>query len=425
MKRMLVTFLAVALVFGTVGAFPPYPAVAASQFKTHVDLPVNLEGSLNGANYTIRVPVNWNGTLLVYAHGYMDELQTPPIDAAPGGPVGETILLGLGYAVAGTANRHAGWAIKEGTENTLALTEFFNGHVGKPEHVILWGFSMGSVIALKSIEKYPGIYDGAIAGAGLAAGTPLNFDQALAMSLAYDVAFGWPEQWGTVGDVRDNLDFDTEVFPLLSAQLSNPLNAGKVEFIRLVCKLPVEVNGITPFWLLTDMYYATQVRAELEQRAGGPVAQNLDHVYSLSGAEIAYLGSLGVNGSGLLAEMNARTNIEASIPARNYVERYADYTGNLKRPVITIHTRVDEVAREANETVYRELVETAGKQDMLLQVFTNSVGHGNFTGAQLLATVSAMEYWLDAGLKPPEAVFFPAPLGFIPGFVPPPWPFAN
>ena len=276
-----------------------------------------------------------------------------------------------------------------------------------------------------STEKYPGIYDGAIAGAGLAAGTPLNFDQALAMSLAYDVAFGWPEQWGTVGDVRDNLDFDTEVFPLLSAQLSNLLNAGKVEFIRLVCKLPVEVNGITPFWLLTDMYYATQVRAELEQRAGGPVAQNLDHVYSLSGAEIAYLGSLGVNGSGLLAEMNARTNIEASIPARNYVERYADYTGNLKRPVITIHTRVDEVAREANETVYRELVETAGKQDMLLQVFANSVGHGNFTGAQLLATVSAMERWLNTGMKPSEAVFFPGLLGFIPGFVPPPWPFVN
>ena len=222
MKRMLVTFLAVALVFGTVGAFPPYPAVAASQFKTHVDLPVNLEGSLNGANYTIRVPVNWNGTLLVYAHGYMDELQTPPIDAAPGGPVGETILLSLGYAVAGTANRHAGWAIKEGIENTLALTEFFNGHVGKPEHVILWGFSMGSVIALKSIEKYPGIYDGAIAGAGLAAGTPPNFDQALAMSLAYDVAFGWPEQWGTVGDVRDNLDFDTSFPPFVRSVVQSP-----------------------------------------------------------------------------------------------------------------------------------------------------------------------------------------------------------
>ena len=88
MKRMLVAFVTVALVLGTVGAFPPYPAAAASRFKTHVDLPVNLEGSLNGANYTIRVPVNWNGTLLVYAHGYMDELQTPPIDAAPGGAGG-------------------------------------------------------------------------------------------------------------------------------------------------------------------------------------------------------------------------------------------------------------------------------------------------------------------------------------------------
>jgi hypothetical protein len=174
------------------------------------------------------------------------------------------------------------------------------------------------------------------------------------------------------------------------------------------------------------MFYATQVRAELEQRAGGPVAQNLDHTYSLSQAEMVYLGSLGVDAVGLLNQMNARTNIEASLPARRYVERYTDFTGNLKRPVITIHTRVDEVVREANEGLYQEVVKSAGKEDMLLQVFTNSVGHCNFTGEQLLATVSAMDYWLDTGMKPqPTDLFFPAFLGFIHGFVPPPWPFLN
>ena len=423
MKRILISCLTVLLVCSTIVGIFSLP-VAASDNRVHVDLPVNLEGILNRASYTIRVPTNWNGTLLVYAHGYLAELQTPPVDAAPGGPLGESVLLSMGYAVAGTTNRNAGWAVKEGIQNTLALTKFFNGHVGKPEHVVLWGFSMGSVIALESIEKYPGIYDGAIAGCGLAAGTPLNFDLALALSLAYDVAFGWPEEWGSVGDVRDNLDFETEVLPTLSAQVLNPANGGKVEFIRLVCELPADVIPIP--WIFTGMFYATQVRAELEQRAGGPVSQNLDHTYSLSQAEMVYLGSLGVDAVGLLNQMNARTNIEASLPARRYVERYADFTGNLKRPVITIHTRVDEVVREANEGLYQEVVKSAGKEDMLLQVFTNSVGHCNFTGEQLLATVSAMDYWLDTGMKPqPMDLFFPAFLGFIDGFVPPPWPFLN
>ena len=83
------------------------------------------------------------------------------------------------------------------------------------------------------------------------------------------------------------------------------------------------------------------------------------------------------------------------------------------------------MVREANEGIYQELVTSAGKEDMLLQVFTNSVGHCNFTGEQLLATVSAMDYWLDTGMKPqPMDLFFPAFLGFMQGFVPPRWTFA-
>ncbi|MBI2848430.1 MAG: hypothetical protein HYX83_04570 [Chloroflexi bacterium] len=423
MKRALVISVTVALVLAIFfGVFPSFLAQASDEFKTHVDLPVNSEGTLNGANYTIRVPANWNGTLLVYAHGYLEELQTPPIDAAPGGAFGESILLSMGYAVAGTANRNAGWGVKEGIRNTLALTQFFKGHVSRPKYIILWGFSMGSVIALESIEKYPGIYDGAIAGAGLAAGAPLNFDQSLALSLAYDVIFGWPESWGSVGDVRDDLDFDTEVLPLLPNPLS-PANGSKFEFIRRVIKLPPEVNAIVPFWLFTDMFYATQVRGELEQRAGGPVAQNLDHVYTLTAEDIAVLADLEIDAPALLALMNARTNIQASVPARKYLERYADFTGDLTRPVITIHTRVDELVRVANQSVYRRLVQAAGKEDMLIQLFTDAVGHGNFTAPQLLQTVAAMEIWLNTGVKPPPG-FFPPALGFIP-LAPPPWPFVQ
>ena len=39
--------------------------------------PLDLSGSLNGAPYRIRVPANWNGTLLVFAHGYRDKADHP------------------------------------------------------------------------------------------------------------------------------------------------------------------------------------------------------------------------------------------------------------------------------------------------------------------------------------------------------------
>jgi len=53
-----------------------------SELQVHVDLPVDIEGTLNRASYRIRVPANWNGTLLVYAHGYTEELPPPYAEAA-------------------------------------------------------------------------------------------------------------------------------------------------------------------------------------------------------------------------------------------------------------------------------------------------------------------------------------------------------
>ena len=398
------------------------PAAAGTSVppKSKVKWPINLTGTLNNAAYEILVPPNWNGTLLVYAHGYSAEV--PKAEALPDSAM-RTLLLTQGYALAGTANKAGGWAVKEGVQNNLAMVNFFKGKVGNPDRVILLGFSMGSAIALESIEKYPGIYDGAITGGSLGAGTPRNFDLSLAFSLAYDVAFGWPADWGTVGDVKDDLNFERDVLPVLMYKMNyDTAYLAKIEFIRLVCEFPETVYGI-PSWFFTDMFYATQVRAELEKRAGGPVAQNLDQLYSLdlTPLQIAFFASFGINPDAWLDEMNS-TEISASKPARNYAGHYATFSGDLKRPVITIQTSVDEVVRVANEGVYLDLVQAAGKEDYLVQVFTSEIGHVNFTGPQLFCTLNAMESWLDTGVKPGPA-FFPGGLGFVPGFVPEDWPF--
>ena len=389
--------------------------------------PLNLEGTLNGAPYKIRVPAEWNGTLVVYAHGYTDKADHPGetdsrrADAAPGGPPFEDLLLSQGYAVAGSAYLDNGWAVREGVADTLALVSFFKGRVGEPQRTILWGFSLGSVVALKSAEEFPNVYDGVIAACGLGAGATRNWDGAGAVALAYDVAFGWPAAWGMVGDVRDDLDFETEVVPVLRSQVLDQMNLGRFEFIRLVNGLPAQDFYTGSNWLFTDFYFVTEARAELERRAGGPVVQNLNHTYTLAGAEKTYLGSLGVNAEALLAAMNARRNIEAPPSARRYLENYADYAGHITNPVLTIHTTVDGLVVPANESVYRATVEAAGRQNHLVQVYTNAVGHCRFTPEQLLLAVQAMVSWLKTGM-PPGPEFFPEGFGFVPDFVPPPWP---
>ena len=273
--------------------------------------PVIYQGSFTNADYQIIVPnpiEKWNGTLLVYAHGYSFDLG--PAVAAPS----QELAYGLaqaGYAVAGSAFRNGGWAVKEGLQNTLALTNRFNGLVGKPKQTILWGFSMGSVVALEGIEKYPGIYDGAITGCNVGGGTPVTADLALDLALAYDVTFGWPEAWGTPGDVRDNLLYSPDVLSVIGPQMASvavdPLALAKFEFIRRVLDLPANDfypdpadPANKPGGFLVDMAFATQARAEIEQRANGAVSQNRDHVYSLAADDFYAVAGSGW-GSGTVA----------------------------------------------------------------------------------------------------------------------------
>ena len=390
--------------------------------------PTVITGEKNGAPYRIVVPENWNGTLVVHAHGYRDLADHPgEVDdrSAPASPNAalEPALLAQGYALAGSAYKSNGWAVDEGIEDTRALVWRFRSEVAKPTRTLLWGFSMGSLVALSLAEGNSGLFDGYLAACAVAAGAPRAWDGAVATSLAYKVAFGWNDSWGTVGNVRDDVDFDTEVVPKMIGEVSNPANFGKFEFIRLVTGAAPSgfPSPSYPSWILTNMFFGLEARAELERRAGGPVGQNETHLYVLSPADKAYLAVLGVNPDVLLAQMNAQRTIAADRDARKYVHRFADPDGKLKKPVLTLHTQTDSLVPPSHESAYAATVADAGRSELLAQTFTSGNGHCNFTGPQLLTALGALDSWVATGTKPTAATF-PAALGFLPGFVAPAWP---
>src|SRR6266498_4078239 len=406
----------------------PFPTTHA---HPQID-PLDLSGEINGAPYRIIVPEHWNGTLLVFAHGYRDkadhtgEVDNRIADIAPS-PALVAPLLAQGYALAGSAYKENGWAIEDGIQDMKNLTVFFRDTVARPDHTILWAVSLGTIISFKSMEQFGGIYDGALCMCGAGAGATRNWDSGVPAYLAYDIIFGVPGTWGTVGEVRNDLDFDSEVFPKLVTEVSNPLNFPKFEFIRLVAGTPG--RGITPppppafypGWLFTDFFFLTEARGELQRRAGGPFVENVNHLYSLTNAEKVYLSTLGIPTAvvdGWLAQMNARRNIIAAPAARNYLRLNTDYSGKIKHPVLTMHTVLDPLVVVANESAYAELIAATG-EDALFQTYTNGNGHCAFTGAQFLTAVAAIDGWVRTGVRPTTASF-PAALGFEPTFVPPP-----
>ena len=390
--------------------------------------PTDYTGTLDGTAYKIRVPSNWevsNRALLVFAHPH--QTGGPAPWPAPQLPGFEDTLLSMGYALAGSA---FGDSSKEGVQCMHQLTTFFRDAVGNPARTIIWGNSFGGGIALKLIEKYPGIYDGAIANCAPSAGQLENMDSALAFSLAYDAAIGWREDlWGPVEDVRDDLAV-SDVLPFVTWPPAENPRPPEWQFIRLVMHLPDAAfwttdlgSGGWKFYQL-QMWKATVLRSAAEREAGGPIAENVGAHYTVD-ADDAALAALGLTREWVderLAYMNDRANIAADRPARMHLEQWGAPTGDLRRPVLTMHHQFDGLAYVTNESYYGGLVEAAGAEFLLMQTYVKGApGHCNFAPVQYIDTLNAMNAWLDTGERP-NASFFPA-ARFDLTFTPGPWIF--
>jgi hypothetical protein len=395
--------------------------------------PIDVSGEIDGAPFRIVIPANWNGTLLVYGHGYRDKADHPGevdnrnADIAPNVDLGN-FLLSQGYGLSGSAYKDNGWAVEEGVQDLKNVVTHFRDNYGMPDQTIIWAFSMGTVIGFKSMEQFGGIYDGALCGCAVGAGATQSWDSAGDLALGYDVVFGMPSSWGSFGDVRDDIDFESEVFPKLFGEVNNPANFPKFEFLRLVTGTPG--RGIAPpappnfypGWVFTDMFFSTEARSELERRSSGPIVQNRDRDYSLTMGERLYLNAFGVPFDvidGWLLAMNGQTYVEAPKYSRNYLKQNSNYSGKILNPVLTMHTVVDPLVTVSQEYEYAETVENVKRGDLLFQTYTNGNGHCAFSGPQLITAVNAINTWVRDGVKP-TANAFPAALGFVPDFVPPP-----
>ncbi len=94
-----------------------------------------------GANDTIEVPANWNGTLIVYNHGFVGD-SSPLLNPGPDAPDGATAgkLLAEGYALAGTSFSKNGWVAQQDMQDQIDLLNYFNATCGTPKFTITWEF---------------------------------------------------------------------------------------------------------------------------------------------------------------------------------------------------------------------------------------------------------------------------------------------
>ena len=116
-------------------------------------------GSLNGANYVIRIPDNWNGRLIVGCHAYFinrDPNQQYQFDDLAAG------FIAQGYAYTASDYGAQGYCVNAGFNRTYELTQYVITNYNVTDKVFIFGGSMGGEIALLLGEKYPNVYGGVL-----------------------------------------------------------------------------------------------------------------------------------------------------------------------------------------------------------------------------------------------------------------------
>jgi hypothetical protein len=124
----------------------------------------------DGAAYRIEVPPHWNGTLVMYAHGFRGTGNVVWVDE----PQLRQYFVDHGYAWAASSYALNGYDPGDGVVDTHDLLKAFPAITRlRPTQAIMTGLSMGGEITTAEIEAYKGDFAGAMPSCGVLAGSDL------------------------------------------------------------------------------------------------------------------------------------------------------------------------------------------------------------------------------------------------------------
>jgi hypothetical protein len=326
-------------------------------------------GVHTGAGYRAEVPDNWNGDLVVWAHGFRGTGLELTVDNHPLRP----LLIAQGYAWAASSYSRNDYDISTGVQDTHSLVQLFNGLIGNPGKVYLTGASMGGHITAASIEQYRNTYDAAMPICGVV-GDYVLFDYFLDFNVA-----------------AAELGTGSSTFPVDPAQY--------IGVTVPAIKAGLEaVPGGWPFVLNAN---GENLKSLTEIRSGGE-RPNFDEAFAFwnsipsatgSGNFLFELGlgdgtlprapGVGVDNIGTVYQFDddpslspdeqtlnddvVRVEADPQGPGPNGLAQVPVISGDIGIPVLTLHNLGDLFVPVHNEVEYAARVEANGKSDLLVQ----------------------------------------------------------
>jgi pimeloyl-ACP methyl ester carboxylesterase len=341
-----------------------------------------------GSTYALYVPHDWNGDLVVYAHGYvMPQLPVALPDIA-------SLRDALGanhYAVAYSSYSENGFDLKDGAQRTHQLGGLFAARFGRPDHTYIIGHSLGGAITMYLAERYPQHYAGALPMCGFVGGSKAEVNYIANVRILFNVFYPGVLA-GTTAEVPPELQWNAATQnAIVAAITANPTGAAVISQVNQTAVPIASAAELGPA-IINALAFQIFGTNDLRARTHGHVPfDNATTVYSSPNPALAPA----------LALVNATVERYGASPdAVNYLEKYFEPTGDLRIPTLTLHTTRDPVVPAWHEPIYAAKALAAGTSGNLVQRSINRFGHCTFTGAETLQAFADLVAWVEHDVRP-------------------------
>lgn len=367
-------------------------------------------GVLGGAGYRIEVPkTGWNGKLAVWAHGYAGNgdaltVQNPPI---------RRYLIESGYAWAASSYSKNYYDVRAGVEDTNALTRTFNSisaangrALATPSRTYLFGFSMGGHIAAAAIEEEALAtartkvrYDGALPMCGVLGDTEL-FDYFAAYQVAAQQLAGLPAAKFPVTHWNSAIANDVRITLFNSATSFVTPTAQGLRLKNIVMDLTGGPRPIFDEGFGFDAWHnGVWSVFGTSGSAGGILAPN-KNIVDTNRIRFRFDAPEPVVDAFNASIARATADADANPLRTDGVRWIPKINGELKIPVLTLHTLGDLYVPFHMEQIYRHRAAAKGNSDRLVQRAIRAAGHCDFTVAEQVTAFADLVRWVESGVKP-------------------------
>jgi pimeloyl-ACP methyl ester carboxylesterase len=336
------------------------------------------DGTWEGSLTRVCFPADWNGDLIVYAHGYV-EPQAPlaiPENVVAGTPV-EELVNALGYAYATTSYHANGLVADVAVADVIALESRVRRTVRPdPARVYLVGFSEGGLVAALAAERSAGVFTGALAACGPIGDFARQIDYLNDVRIVFDYLFPGVLPGDASAPPDELVEGWTSTYgPAAAAAITSDPDRG----LELAAVTGIPADGLDPAALAETVVallrYNVLGSADVQARLGGQPYDNADRVYTGSSDDDAL--NAGV------------ARFTADQEARAALDRF-ETAGDPRVPVSILHTTGDPIVPFFHQPLYEEKSLGSGAADRVTRTDVERFGHCAFTSTEILAAFNQL-----------------------------------